>query len=819
MGVGESPLVVTLTGQSLPVANIGGKGAWLDQLIAADQPVPDVAVVTTDAYRLIAATPEIAALVARLTSATEQPASNSEVDDAFAAVALPTAVVDALQHLANQFADQRLAVRSSATAEDTGALSFAGQYDSLLNVAPADLPQAVRQVWASLWHEAPRAYRAFHGVDDTAAAMAVVIMPMIPAQRAGVAFTIDPSNAEYLRVETVAGLGEELVSGRATPTVELLPRSDIAERSGSGLTSRVAELALSVEQAFGVPQDIEWAWDGQQLFLLQARPITTVESSAINAKTTRPTVTWTTAGIEEMLPGVLPPLLWDTTAVSLAEAFRLLAAQLSETTDLAADEIPVLRQFRGRAAINQQWLDRISGKSPATGRSESSRRQQLRWTRVRSRAARQAEIMLVATDQVLQSGRHTPPDGTLTELLAERHRMFDLFQRAMNAEVATATVAVAEFGRVQQWLSPYLGDEASLRWAQRLTSGTVTTVWAELADTFPAAERALLVDHVDWADAEEQLLTTATGRTWLTALAAVTRRAGSLSQPGGATWSEDPPAVWDAVRAASALPATATDPTELAQLREAEWDRLLTDIEGSPAWGKSVLPTPVDPRFLILRRLVLDAREWLQRREHTKAAVLALGGELRRMHLAIGEQLRAAGALTEAVEIFLLTASEFQDMAAAAAGGPLGLELQRRAATIAQWQQQDPLPVSFADDPAAHPVTELADADDVIRGWGASPGHYRGRVAVRSDPHEGIAAGDVLVTTNTDASWSPIFLKAGAIIVERGGPLSHAAIVARELGIPAVLNAAGAVAAAQSRNGDSDVIAEVDGDSGEVRWL
>ncbi|MCH9719241.1 MAG: hypothetical protein K0U60_05165 [Actinomycetia bacterium] len=817
MGVGESPLVVTLTGQSLPVADIGGKGAWLDRLIAADQPVPDVAVVTTDAYRLTAATPEIAALVSRLTSATEQPPTNPAVDQAFAAVALPPAVEAALQLLTNQFAGQRLAVRSSATAEDTGALSFAGQYDSLLNVTPAELPQAVRQVWASLWHEAPRAYRAFHGVADTAAAMAVVIMPMIPAQRAGVAFTVDPSDAEYVRVETVTGLGEKLVSGRATPTVELLPRSDLAERSGSALTSRVAELALSVERTFGVPQDIEWAWDGQQLFLLQARPITTIDSTKSNARPSRLTVTWTTAGIEEMLPGVLPPLLWDTTAMTLAEAFRSLAAQLSPTPELVADEVPVLRQFRGRAAVNKHWLDRISGKSPATGASESSRRQQLRWTRVRSRAARQAEIMLVATDRVLPARDDASPDGSLTGLLAQRHRMFDLFQRAMNAEVATATVAVAEFGRVQQWLSPYLGDVASLRWAQRLTSGSGTTIWAELADTFPTEPRALLVGDVEWDAAEAQLLATSAGQIWVAAFAAASRRAGSLSQPGGATWSDDPQAMWQAVRAAATSTAGANRAEQVHQ-REVDWDVLLSEIEASPTWRKSLFPTPVDPRFLLLRRLVLDAGEWLQRREHTKAAVLALGGELYRQHLAIGEQLSTVGVLANAADVLLLTATELRNAAEEPAAFPTAAVLQRRAVTVQQWQQEDPLPVSFADDPATHLVTELTDVDGVIRGWGASPGQYRGRVAVRSDPHEGIATGDVLVTTNTDASWSPIFLKAGAIIVERGGPLSHAAIVARELGIPAVLNATGAVAAAQSRNGDNDVIAEVDGDSGEVRW-
>lgn len=812
-----SPLVVTLTGQSLPVAEVGGKGAWLDRLIGAEYPVPEVAVVATSAYKLTAATGEIAAMVAELTSQTNSSVSDKAIDQTFAAAPLPASVGEALQRLSSRFAGHRLAVRSSATAEDTGALSFAGQYDSLLNVEPDDLPQAVRQVWASLWHEAPRAYRAFHGVADAAAAMAVVIMPMIPAQRAGVAFTVDPTDASCVRVETVAGLGEELVSGRTTPTVELLPRSQPADLgSEPGLTARVAELALNVEQTFGVPQDIEWAWDGEQLFLLQARPITTT-APAESAASHQRGITWTTAGIEEMLPGVLPPLIWDTTAMSLAEAFRSLAAAIATTAESGLDDAPVLRRFRGRAAVNEQWLDQISGQSPA-GRSGSSRGQQWRWARVRSRAARQAEIILVATDRLLEASDPDPVDAALTDLWAQRSRLLELFQRAMNAEVATATIAVAEFGRIQQWLTPFIGEDASVLWTQRLTSVTGNAVWADLALRFPADGQPVLTGESDWLTARDQLATNSFGRQWLAEFTAACRRAGSMSQPGGVTWTADPQAVWDAVRAA-AVRASATDHTDLVHRQEREWDQLLSDIEASPAWGKALLPTPVDPRFLILRRLVLDAREWLQRREHTKAAVMALGGALYRQHLAIGERLSAAGALAKPDEILLLTTAELAVAVTDPATIPSPRELQRRDATIQHWRGQDPLPVSFTDDPAEDSIGVGDAARNVIQGWGASPGHYRGRVAVRSDPHEGIAAGDVLVTSNTDASWSPIFLKAGAIIVERGGPLSHAAIVARELGIPAVLNAAGAVAAAQSLNGDSDVIAHVDGNTGEVRLL
>jgi pyruvate,water dikinase len=209
----------------------------------------------------------------------------------------------------------------------------------------------------------------------------------------------------------------------------------------------------------------------------------------------------------------------------------------------------------------------------------------------------------------------------------------------------------------------------------------------------------------------------------------------------------------------------------------------------------------------VLRRLVTDATKGLARREDVKAAVLAIGGEVRRVHLEIGRRLTAAGVLARPEDVDLLRDAELRP--ALAGRPPAPAELARRRRWLDQRAQDPPLPLRFTGLPSTRPTE--APRGDLLTGWAASAGRHTARARVLTEPRpELLAPGEVLVAAATDAGWSPVFLRAGAIVVERGGPLSHAAIVARELGLPAVLNLAGATAVLDGR------LVTVDGDTGTV---
>jgi pyruvate,water dikinase len=173
------------------------------------------------------------------------------------------------------------AVRSSGSREDAAGASFAGQYVSVLGVHRAELAEAVRRVRASPSAARVAAYRSALAGADENGDVAVLIQPMIPATVAGVAFSADPisGDRDTILVNGVVGAGEALLEGRADGDQWVVRGASAHRRAGNGsldrvLVEAVADLARRVAAVSGSPQDIEWAHDGDRLWLLQARPIT-----------------------------------------------------------------------------------------------------------------------------------------------------------------------------------------------------------------------------------------------------------------------------------------------------------------------------------------------------------------------------------------------------------------------------------------------------------------------------------------------------------------------------------------------------------------
>ena len=771
-----TPVVVLRPGSSASAAELGGKAASLDRLVQAGFPVPPTAVVTAATYRAVAAHPDLAALLDRLQRGLLVPAG--EVDAAFLAVPVPAPLEQVIVAAAREIGDgARVAVRSSATVEDLAGASFAGQYRSSLDIEPEEVLHAVRLTWASLWHPAPCAYRRAWGIRSDDVAMPAALMRMVPARSAGVVFTVDPGGtADTVRVEAVPELGEALVSGARTPDVWLLPR-DGGPGSGSppAFVGEAAALALSVERsAGGIPQDVEWAWDGDRTWVVQARPITTGPArSDDGSDTPQDDAELTTAGIGETLPGFLPPLVWDLGSFLVEEALRTVLGRLGGPPGDRCGPHEFVRRVHGRAALDLDLLKAAARAVPGGSEAELERqyfgvalpdadegspapwwrtaRIQLRGGAARRRATAEAGVVLAAADAVL-ADRPEPTGLADDDLLAYRRRLIDLGARGMTVELAVASAAVAAYRSLEATLAGHLGEQAAAAVAQRVTTGA-----GARRDRSPDTCRSVFA---------------------------------------GPTWGES---------GGEPLPPHVPRRAE----RDAARHELEEELTGRPKWKRVRLLTGqvVDVRLHVLRRLIRDASDGLARREHVKAAVFAVGGEVRRVHLEVGRRLTAAGVLEVREDVDLLRDAELRPALAGAAPAPA--ELARRRRWMQQRQDEPPLPVRFTGTPTAEPVE--VPRGDRWSGWAASPGRHTGRARVLTAPRpELLAPGEVLVAAATDAGWSPLFLRAGAIVVERGGPLSHAAIVARELGLPAVLNLPGATAVLDGR------LVTVDGDTGEV---
>lgn len=191
--------------------------------------------------------------------------------------------------------------------------------------------------------------------------------------------------------------------------------------------------------------------------------------------------------------------------------------------------------------------------------------------------------------------------------------------------------------------------------------------------------------------------------------------------------------------------------------------------------------------------------------------MLKLGGAMRRLNLELGTRLVEEGRLESVDDVRLVGNAEV--VAMLRGGGPTLDVVAARRRRLDEAELDGPLPRVFDGTPETVQAAVLVG--ERVEGWGASPGRYEGPArVVRSVTGSTLVRGDVLVARSTDASWAPLFLLAGAIVVEDGGPLSHAAIVARELGMPAVLNVPGIMDRLEAE--PDQVALRVDGTSGEV---
>lgn len=311
------------------VGRVGGKGANLGEMTRAGLPVPPGFVVDIGGYARFRAESGIAAAIdaelSRLSvddTAALQSASHrlrTLVAEAEVPASLRTALYHAYRRLgeAHGTTDVSVAVRSSATAEDTAEFSFAGMFESFLNVAGEEaLLRAVKACWASTFHARAIYYRVRNGM-PAEMPVAVVVQEMIASEKSGVMFTVDPASrdAGLLVIEAAWGLGEVVVLGQVVPDHYVIEKATLAIRSRAvnrkefmlvrdphtGATSRVeldgdpraesavlddaelralAELGRKAEAHLGAPQDMEFAVAAGTVYLTQARPITTLGASA-----------------------------------------------------------------------------------------------------------------------------------------------------------------------------------------------------------------------------------------------------------------------------------------------------------------------------------------------------------------------------------------------------------------------------------------------------------------------------------------------------------------------------------------------------------
>jgi rifampicin phosphotransferase len=802
---------------------VGGKGANLGELAHARFPVPDGFILTTTAYTL-------AARAARL-----DPREPVAAARRLTTSAVPEPVASATRDAYAALGGGRVAVRSSATAEDLPNASFAGQQDTYLNVTGEEaLLEAIRRCWASLWNERAVAYRRANGVEDDGVRLAVVVQRMVDAATAGVLFTADPVTGRRRRatIDAVAGLGDKLVSGAVDPQHYAVdtPTGRVVERpSAEGLVLSDSELqALAavgdrIESHFGMPQDIEFALDrDRRLWLVQSRAITTLYPLPVDAPDPDHDLRVYFSG--NVFQGYLEPI----TPMGI-QFFRLIGTAAWRTfggvvRDGAAgpgtiaeaamrihlDVTPVVRDPFGRGALVAMMAIGESRSSvvfaslasdprlPPTGHSRLRSLRRIAAGFMRAGVPLAALRMLRSPEASRERYVRDLEKIAHVELPADAGAAWrlDAFERLMLTAIpqmiprllgtiAPAMLSLAVAGRI-------LRDRARGDELQTVTRGAPhnpTTemdlaLWSLCVQVRADRDsRALLLERAP-ADLAAAYLAAALPPQLQDGLSAFLDRYGFRSigeiDIGVERWSEDPAHILGALANYVRLDDDALAPDR--QFARAERDA--AEMVGS------LLGRVHGPKRLLLRFVLGRVRALIGSREAPKFHLMRLvATPARELLKPAGAELAARSRLDRPDDIFFLTLSEARR---AVAGEDLREVVASRRRVFERERGRRHIPRVLLSD-GTDAEAALVSASDGLRGSPASPGVVTGTARViRSPQGARLDPGEILVAPSTDPGWTPLFLTAGALVMEMGGMMSHGAVVAREYGIPAVVGLAGA---------------------------
>ncbi len=836
--------------------HVGGKGLNLGKLTRAGFPVPNGFCVTTDAYRF------------SVEGLSEQ--NESSVKD----IGLSPELVAEIHTAREKLQTATVAVRSSATAEDLAEASFAGQQDTFLNVTSDELLDALKACWASLWSERAIAYRQTQKIPDEGLAMAIVIQEMCDADVSGVLFTVAPFNENASIIESNWGLGESVVSGAITPdsfhvsreTGEILERNiatkcemvtatgvsvvPSAQQDVPSLTDvqlkELTQLGMQVESHYEQPMDIEWALANGQFVLLQSRYITIPPKSTTHLERaySSPEVdkesvekvrqeeiqileacaeehgtVWCHHNLAEVLPAPLP-MTWAimkefmSGAGGLGKAYRGLGfypservhhegilericgriyVNLNREAELHFEGFPFAHDFNAlkhnpQEAMYAQAQTDITRSTPSFWLKLPLHiirmsRAEMRLRQCRSDFARllTEEVFPAFQEEVETEQDISYSDLTDAELVAkfEEWRAKTLDEFAPKALTATL-LAGFSLQRLEAALQKCLPDTEVKTFASRLISGISGNLTVET---------------------NGKLWEVATGDLSLTDFLKDYGHRGvdefELAQP---RWREDTTYLEQIIASFrqknTESASSKSDGAQQQIVQRESADKELATRLGNKTGLRKQIESELD-----------FTRTYMPFRETAKFYLMLGYEQIRRALLELDHRYQLDGG------IFYLVPDELRQLTN---GEVLSDAITTRKMKRELALQIEAPDVIFSDSLDQIGASMPIDAVDTYTGVGVSAGVATGHARVLLTPSD-VHPSDrdyILVCPSTDPAWTPLFLHAAGLVMERGGVLSHGAVVAREYGVPAVAN----IPSATRRITDGQTL-RVDGNQGTISIL
>ncbi|MFQ3629337.1 MAG: PEP/pyruvate-binding domain-containing protein [Cyanobacteriota bacterium] len=761
-------------------------------------------------------------------------------------------------------AGECVAVRSSAVEEDGATLSFAGQLESFLFVPPEQVGDRTVQVWRSAMGDRLLAYRQEHGLTEPPPPPAVLVQRMVNAEVAGVAFSANPITHQrsVAVVSAVRGVGEALVSGESDADTWTVNRegditsAQLQDPANPVLTPAqvrdIAQLARRAERHFARPQDIEWAIAQGQLYLLQSRPITTLRGQPDPDDRL---VIWDNSNIAESYGGITTPLTFSFARRAYEAVYREFCRMMgvSETAILQHDNTfrcmlglvqgriyyNLLNWYRVLALlpgfrVNRRFMEQMMGVKEELPADVLATLQQ-----ATAQDKFRDSLRLIKTLLGLVKNYLTLP-GQIHRFYARLDHALSLPAESLDtlrAEELVAHYHDLERQLLTRWDAPLVNDffamifygvlrKLTAAWCHD-TAGTLQNDLISGEGGMISAEPARRIQHMAHTAAQSPALVALlqTGslseiRAKLAAFPAFQAQYEDYLAKFGdrcleelklesPTLQDDPLMLLRSVGSLAAVrgqEAVATEPAvspAQPSLRHRAEAHVHQSLKSSPL------------KRLLFNWVLGNARSRVRDRENLRFERTRVFGRVRRIVVELGRRFYAEGWLDDPRDVFYLELDElFGKLDGTATCHDLNALARLRRAEFDRFHQE-PAPGDRLQIPPnpnfSAPSLQPTDSP-TLHGLGCCPGIVRAPVQVITDPKTAVLIpGSILVAERTDPGWIMLFPAAAGVLVERGSLLSHAAIVAREMGIPAIVSIPGVTTALKT--GDW---VEMDGSAGTI---
>ena len=771
----------------------GGKGANLGEMIRAGIPVPEGFVEETDLSKQI----EVILNGLKHEQLSTVEVASEKIQVLIFCAKTPQVIVDEIQKFFKNLGAEYVAVRSSATAEDLGGAAWAGQLETYLNTTEATLLENIKKCWASLFTPRALSYRFEKNLHKQKISVAIVVQRMVDASFAGVMFTANPITGDRKEViiDGNPGLGESVVAGLSTPDHFVLSkgwrtwritsrqkgkREVVIKSKLGGGTERIkvpygeelpdnvllklAKYGLALQRYFGYPQDIEWAWTGKIIYLVQARPMTALIGEV-------PRLGWIGRAVASTMAEFIPsrPYPLDMSLIasiidSCRPHFRFFGVSLprSERMWEVEEGIPI-RLIPGvvirpsfsliatpfRTAYNAiqysatTWRnDPIFQKMLATMRDIET--QDFSILSIQEVLQREQSIWRLFGQPIQLSVRYLPSalwGSVFVKLIlffTGRSKSFSvLVLSGLNTKVIETNLALEDL-------------------VMQIRSTPV------LAEMFQKNE----VQHL-----QQELKHTEDGQKFLKLFYAFLETYGYRETAGtilvsSPSWKESPDTVLSLLKGF----ASTEYPLKPSRL---SWTGVRDEILKKPLLKLPFL------RSLFIRSLQV-ARCTQEIKEDVRFYIMVLLYLLRKVFREIGKRMSASGEIDLPDDIYWLTLSELREAVKLISSPLASAHTFQMLIAKRKSKFNEIANTPFIDSRLFHARTDIDGA--CLKGMPGSPGIAEGpaRIITNMEQFNKLLLGEVLVAPYTNPAWTPLFQRAAAVIVDTGSMLSHAAIVARE---------------------------------------